>query len=78
MLDDTQAHFLFAIAKNDDARSPEDKTRLAAKAEEVGRPAEVEVYDGDHGWTVPDSPAYAEPAAERAWERLLATYAAAL
>ena len=78
LLDDTQAHFLFAIAKNDDARSPEDKTRLAAKAEEVGRPAEVEVYDGDHGWTVPDSPAYAEPAAERAWERLLATYAAAL
>lgn len=78
MLDRTDAHFLFAIARNDDEKSPTDKVVLAESAEEAGRPAEIEVYDGDHGWTVPDSPVYAEAEAERAWERLLATYSAAL
>ena len=41
----------------------------AARAE-----AEIEVYAGDHGWCVPDSPSYDAPEAERAWSRLLALY----
>ena len=70
--------YLFAIARNDDARDPGDKTALRDAAEAAGIAAEVEVYDGDHGWTVPDNPAYAEAAAERAWTRLLALYEGAL
>lgn len=78
LLDDTQASFLFAIAKNDDARAPGDKDALEAAAAAAGRPAEVEVYQGDHGWTVPDSPVYNQAEADRAWERLLNLYRTAL
>jgi carboxymethylenebutenolidase len=72
------AHLLIAIAQNDDARAPDDKTKLRAAADAEGVTAEIEVYQGDHGWTVYDSPVYTEPAAEKAWARLLATYQAAL
>ena len=77
-LDDSEAQFLIAIARDDDARSPEEKNQLRAAAEAAGVPAEIEVYDGDHGWTVPDFPIYVEAEAERAWERLLALYQRAL
>ena len=76
--DETQARYLIAIAKNDDAEAPEDKTILREAAAAAGRPARIEVFDGDHGWTVPDSPAYAEPAAEKAYADLLALYGKAL
>ncbi|MEL7720394.1 dienelactone hydrolase family protein [Citromicrobium bathyomarinum] len=76
--DDTQAHYLVAIAKNDDAEAPDHKRILREAAAEAGRPARIEVYDGDHGWTVPDSPAYAEPAAEKAFADLMALYVTAL
>ena len=78
LLADTQAGYLFAIAQDDDAQSPGDKTALVAAAEEAGRPAKVEVYEGDHGWTVPDSRAYAEAAAEQAYADLLELYSANL
>jgi len=78
LIDDTQASFLFAIAQNDDARAPGDKDALRAAADAAGRPAEIEVYPGDHGWTVVDSPVYAEEPAEKAWSRLLALYSTAL
>jgi carboxymethylenebutenolidase len=78
LLPQTQASFLFAIAKNDDASRPTDKDTLKAAAQAAGRPAEVEVYQADHGWTVADSPVYNEAEAERAWTRLLALYKAAL
>ena len=70
--------YLVAIAQDDDAESPghDDTLRAAASAAGVG--AEIEVYAADHGWTVPDSPAYDRAEAERAWARLLATYEAAL
>ena len=74
MLDDTRAEFLFAIAKNDDARYPDEKDKLRAAAQAAGIPAEIEVYEGDHGWTVLDFPIYVEAEAERAWQRLLALY----
>jgi carboxymethylenebutenolidase len=80
LLDDVadDARFLIAIAQNDDARSPAEKDTLRAAAAAAGVPVEIEVYAGDHGWTVPDSPVYNEAAAERAWGRLLALYSAAL
>jgi carboxymethylenebutenolidase len=74
LLPATQAAYLIAIAKNDDARAPNDKDILRAAAAEAGRPAEIEVYAADHGWCVPDSPSYERAEAERAWGRLLALY----
>ena len=78
MFDESQAQFLIAIAQNDDAQAPTAKDELREAAMTAGRPAEIEVYQGDHGWTVPDSPVYAEAEAERAWARLLALYDTAL
>jgi len=74
----SQASFLIAVAQDDDAAAPEAKKAFAVAAEAAGRPAKVEVYAGDHGWTVPDSPAYAEPAAEKAYADLLELYSDAL
>lgn len=74
LLAKTKASYLFAIAKNDDARAPGDKDKLKEAAAKAGRPAEIEVYAGDHGWTVPDSPVYNKAEADRAFARLLALY----
>jgi carboxymethylenebutenolidase len=35
---------------------------------------ESETYNAHHGWTVPDNPAYQQPEAERAWEKLTALF----
>ena len=74
----TNAQFLVAIAENDDARAPDDKTTMKAAFAAANRPAEIEVYGGAHGWCPPDSQVYNEPLAEKAWARLLALYAKAL
>ncbi len=74
MLGDGEAELLIAIARNDDARAPDEKDRLREAAQAAGVEAEIEVYDGDHGWTVYDFPIYAEAEADRAWGRLLALY----
>ncbi|MFA7588177.1 MAG: dienelactone hydrolase family protein [Novosphingobium sp.] len=71
----TRASYLIAVARNDDARASADKDVLRAAAQAAGRPVEIEVYDADHGWCVPDSPVYAPAEAERAFARLLALYA---
>lgn len=75
----SKAQFLVAIAANDDARSPNDKTTLKEVFEKANRPAEIEVYAGAaHGWCPPDTAVYNEPQAEKAWSRLLALYGKAL
>ena len=71
----TKASFLFAIGKNDDARSPGDKDALKAAAAAAGRPAEVEVYNADHGWCTLDAPSYDKGEADRAYARQLALFA---
>lgn len=74
-----KARFLIAIAENDDARAPGDKDKLRAAFDAAGLPAEIEVYKGTmHGWCPPDSQVYNQVQADRAWERLLATFGAAL
>lgn len=78
VLDAATASFLIAVAKDDDAKAPNDKTAFAKSAEIAGKQAKVEVYAGDHGWTVPDSPVYDKPAAEKAYADLLALYSSAL
>lgn len=72
----TKASFLVAIADNDDKRAPKDKEVLKETFEAAKLKAEIEVYAGAaHGWCPPDSGVYSEPAAEKAWARLLALYA---
>ncbi|GGC24277.1 hydrolase [Novosphingobium marinum] len=71
LLDDTQAAYLFAIARNDDEKSPDHKTILRQAADAAGVPAEIEVYPADHGWCVADSPAYDATQAERAWSAMM-------
>ena len=66
--------YLIAIAKNDDAKQPTAKTMLREAADAAGVQAEIEVYAADHGWCVPDSPAYNQAEADRAWTRMLALY----
>ena len=78
VLETSTAGYLIAVAKDDDAAAPTHKNEFAAAAEAAGRPVKVHVYDGDHGWTVPDSPVYAEAAAEQAYADLLALYEAQL
>jgi carboxymethylenebutenolidase len=74
-----QAHYLFAIAANDDENQPEAKDVLREAFAEAGLPAEVEVYEGAlHGWCPPDTLVYHEAQAERAWSRLLALFEGAL
>ena len=73
------AHYLFAIAANNDENQPEAKDVLRDAFAQAGLPAEIEVYDGAlHGWCPPDSQVYDEPKAERAWSRLLALFDRAL
>jgi carboxymethylenebutenolidase len=65
---------LIAVAQNDDKQDPtvKDKVKAAFDAQHI--PAEVEVYPADHGWCPPDSQVYDQVQADRAWERLLATF----
>ena len=73
------AHYLFAIAENDDENEPEAKNVLRDAFAQAGLPAEIEVYAGAlHGWCPPDTQVYNEAQAERAWSRLLALFERAL
>ena len=72
------AHYLIAIAQDDDAKAPGDKTALRNAAQAAGADAEIDVYAGDHGWCVLDSPSYDRAEAERAWANLLELYRADL
>ena len=74
-----RAHYLFAIAENDDRKDPKAKAVLRDAFAAAGLPAEIEVYAGTlHGWCPPDSAVYHEAQAERAWSRLLALFETAL
>ena len=70
----TNAAYLIAKARNDDAREPTVKDDLKAAFAAAGRPATVEVYPADHGWCVKGSAVYNEAEAERAWAALSAMY----
>jgi len=67
-----------AVARNDDARAPNDKEVLKKAFADAGKKATVEVYPADHGWCVPGSQVYDQVAAEKAWAELSAMYKRAL
>lgn len=74
LLPRTRSRFLLAVARNDDARDPAEKTRFTAAASAAGLTAEAVVYPADHGWCVPDSPVYDKVQADLAWEQMLGLY----
>src|SRR5262249_33470284 len=74
-----KAHFLIAIAENDDQKQPDAKNVLRDSFGKAKLPAEIEVYKGTlHGWCPPDSQVYNQEQAEKAWGRLLALFKTAL
>lgn len=74
LLASTKASYMVAVARNDDAKDPASKETFRKAAEAGGRPADVEVYAADHGWTVPDSPAWDPTEADRAWQKMVALF----
>jgi carboxymethylenebutenolidase len=79
-----KARMYFGIASNDDEKQPDAKVKLKEAFAAAKVSAEIEVYPALHGWCVPDMPVrdgvplYNKPEAERAWEKLVALYRAAL
>jgi carboxymethylenebutenolidase len=74
-----KAHFLIAIAENDDQKQPDAKSVLRDSFAKASLPAEIEVYAGaQHGWCPPDSAVYNHDQAEKAWSRLLVLFSSAL
>jgi carboxymethylenebutenolidase len=74
-----KAHFLIAIAENDDQRDPEAKNILRESFAKAHLPAEIEVYAGTkHGWCPPDSAVYNAEQAEKAWSRMMVLFKTAL
>ena len=74
-----KAHFLIAIAENDDQKQPEAKDVLRKAFADAHLPAEIEVYAGTkHGWCPPDSQVYDHDQAEKAWGRLTALLSGSL
>jgi carboxymethylenebutenolidase len=74
-----KAHFLVAIAENDDASQPDAKTVLKDSFAKANLPAEIEVYAGaKHGWCPPDSQVYNADQAEKAWGRMMVLFKSAL
>jgi carboxymethylenebutenolidase len=74
-----QAHYLIAIAENDDKKQPEAKDVLRDAFAKAHLAAEIEVYAGTiHGWCPPDSQVYNHDQAEHAWSRMLALFKTAL
>ena len=74
----SKAAYLVLIARNDAEKMPKEKEQLDAAFAAAHRPATVEVYPADHGWTVAGSQTYDEAQAERAWAVLLPFYRANL
>ncbi len=74
-----KAHFLIAIAENDDQKQPDVKNTLRDAFAKANLPAEIEVYAGTmHGWCPPDSRVYNHDQAEKAWSRMLALFSGSL
>lgn len=73
------ARLYFGHATNDKSMPAEAIEKLNHALEAWGGKYESEVYDGAfHSWTVPDSPVYHQPQAERAFEKLTNLFAETL
>jgi carboxymethylenebutenolidase len=74
-----KAHYLIAIAENDDKKQPDAKDVLRNAFASAHLLSEIEVYTGTmHGWCPPDSHVYNKVQAEKAWSRMLALFSSSL
>jgi carboxymethylenebutenolidase len=74
-----KAHFLIAVAENDDKQQPDAKDVLRDSFAKAKLPAEIEVYAGTmHGWCPPDAAVYNHDQAEKAWGRMMALFTSSL
>ncbi|TAM84275.1 MAG: dienelactone hydrolase family protein [Acidobacteria bacterium] len=74
-----KARLYFAHAVEDRSMPAESIEKFNQALNDWGGHYESEVYDGAyHSWTVPDSPVYNQPQAERAWAKLKELLASAL
>jgi carboxymethylenebutenolidase len=79
LIPEMKAHFLIAIAENDDKSQPKAKDVLRDSFATAKLPAEIEVYAGTlHGWCPPDAQVYNHDQAEKAWSRMMALFSSAL
>jgi carboxymethylenebutenolidase len=79
VLPQIKAHLYFGHAVQDQSMPQEAIEALNRALQAWGGAYESEVYDGAyHGWTVPDSPAYNHPEAERAFAKLAELFAKTL
>lgn len=78
LLPKIKASFMIAQAQNDDMAQPAAKDLLKAAFEAAKRPATVEVYPANHGWSVKGAAVYNEAAAEHAWTEITKLYKAQL
>jgi carboxymethylenebutenolidase len=79
LIPEMKAHFLIAIAENDDQKQPDAKDVLRESFAKAKLPAEIEVYAGTmHGWCPTDSHVYNHDQAEKAWSRMLVLFNSAL
>lgn len=74
LFDDLQAALLIAVARDDDERFPDHKRILSEAGKAADVPIEVEVFPADHGWCVPDAPAYEPIEADRAFAEMLTLF----
>ncbi|MBV8377007.1 MAG: dienelactone hydrolase family protein [Verrucomicrobia bacterium] len=74
-----KAQLYFGHATQDRSMPPEAIQKLDQALQAWGGKYQSEVYESAyHGWTVPDSPAYNHPQAERAFEKLKEFFAGVL
>lgn len=69
-LPDVKGRLYFGHAENDASMPAEAIRQFEDALAEWGGRFESETYSARHGWTVPDSAAYDEPEAERAWRKI--------
>lgn len=79
LLHKIKARLYFGHATDDNSMNAEAIARLDEALRQWGGHYESEIYEGaNHGWTVPDNPAYNQPQAERAFTKLKSLFQEAL
>jgi len=74
----SKAAYYVVVGKNDDIREPGDKDDYTKAFAEAGLQGTVEVSPANHGFALPDDPAFDPTASDAAWSRTLDLFKARL
>lgn len=74
----SKAAYYVAFGKNADEREPGDKTDVSNAVTAAGLTGTVVVVAGNHGFGIPDNPAYDAASAEQTWAATVALFKASL